>query len=125
MKKTGIKKGDILILAAVLCLAALSFLCINLFSSPGNMVEIKVNNKVVKQMALDEDFVFDVEQDGIKTNTIKAENGKVSVTYANCPDLICQHHKEISNTGESIVCLPNKVVVSIVGGDDEVDGVAG
>lgn len=125
MKKIGIKKGDILVLAAVLCIAALSFFFINLFAATGNIVEIKVDNKVVNQISLDENLIFDVEIDGTKTNTVQVKDGKVSVTYANCPDLICQHHSEISKTGESIICLPNKVVVSIIGSDDDVDGVAG
>ena len=42
---------------------------------------------------------------------------------ANCPDEICVHHKPISKNGETIVCLPNKVVVVIKNGiEREVDG---
>ena len=34
---------------------------------------------------------------------------------ADCPDLICVHHKPISRQGESIVCLPHKVIVEVTG----------
>ena len=43
---------------------------------------------------------------------------------ADCPDQICVRQKAISKEGESIICLPNKVVVSIVGGEEkELDAV--
>ena len=43
---------------------------------------------------------------------------------ADCPDLLCVHQKAISKEGESIICLPNKVVVTIRGGEEtELDAV--
>ena len=33
---------------------------------------------------------------------------------ANCPDKICEGHNKISYKGETIVCLPHKVVIEIV-----------
>ena len=43
---------------------------------------------------------------------------------ATCPDHICVNQKEISKTGETIVCLPNKVIVEIKGADSsELDAV--
>ena len=44
---------------------------------------------------------------------------------ADCPDQICVHQRAISKNGESIICLPNKVVVSIEGAEDsQIDVVA-
>jgi len=40
-------------------------------------------------------------------------DGKASVLEASCPDLVCAHHKPIQNTGETIVCLPNKVIITV------------
>lgn len=57
------------------------------------------------------------------TNCLKIENGVIYMLEANCPDKICVNHKPISKNGESIVCLPNKVVVIIENGiEQEVDG---
>ena len=37
---------------------------------------------------------------------------------ANCRDLICVHHKAISGNGESIVCMPNRIVVEVVSDEE-------
>ncbi|KAI4447103.1 hypothetical protein C823_001622 [Eubacterium plexicaudatum ASF492] len=38
--------------------------------------------------------------------------------WADCPDQLCVHQKAISGQGETIVCLPNKIVVEIAEGED-------
>ena len=44
--------------------------------------------------------------------------------WADCPDQICVNHRPVSRNGESIICLPNEVVVSVKGGEEaELDGV--
>lgn len=45
------------------------------------------------------------------------ETGKVRVTESTCPDKVCARTGWISRPGQSIVCLPNKVVVRIEGSD--------
>ena len=124
MKKTGIKKGDIIILTVLLCIAALIFCALHFLSPGGNSVKIEVASKTVAHLPLDEDTVYNVEINGKTTNTVEIKDGKVDVTYADCPDKICANHRKISKSGESIICLPNKVVVSIEGDKTEVDGEA-
>ena len=58
------------------------------------------------------------------TNRLAIKNGAVEMEWADCPDQICVHHTEISRNGESIICLPNEVVVTIESGrSSEVDAV--
>ena len=47
-------------------------------------------------------------------NKIKIADGKVWVTEASCPDKLCVKQGKIDKDGQSIICLPNKVVVKIV-----------
>ena len=124
MKKFGVKKWDIIILSALLCIAALFFCALHFFSADGNNVKIEVDSKTVAYLPLGEDTVFNVEIDGKTTNTVEIKDGRVDVTFADCPDKICEKHRKISKTGESIICLPNKVVISIEGKNREVDGEA-
>ena len=35
------------------------------------------------------------------------------MTSADCPDHLCVKQKAISKEGESIICLPNKVIVEV------------
>ena len=59
------------------------------------------------------------------TNRLIIENGTVKMEWADCPDQICVSHRQISRDGESIICLPNQVVVTIQSSNSsEIDGVA-
>ena len=46
-------------------------------------------------------------------------DGKASITQASCPDLLCVHQGAVSRQGESIICLPNEVVVEIIAAKEE------
>ncbi len=46
-------------------------------------------------------------------NTLVIKDGMADMIFADCPDQICVKHEPISNVGETIICLPNKVVVTI------------
>lgn len=127
MKKLGVKKGDIIIIAAVLCISALLFLCINLLANTGSYANIEVDGSIVASLPLNIDTVYNVEIDGRVTNIVEIKNKSAKVISAECPDKICVNHKSISKSGESIICLPNKVIVTVESGsgEKEVDGVAG
>lgn len=57
-------------------------------------------------------------------NLFACENGEIRMLQSSCPDLICVHHAAVSRTGENIVCLPHKLVIEIVGAqENELDGV--
>ena len=59
--------------------------------------------------------------DGEATNVIRAEQGRICMIEANCPDQVCVNQGWISDSALPIVCLPNKVIVEIVGGEGELD----
>ena len=58
-------------------------------------------------------------------NKVVINDGKVSMTEADCPDELCVKTGKISRVGETIVCLPHRVVVEIKGSqdDDSIDSV--
>ena len=57
-------------------------------------------------------------------NVMKIKDGKVTMEKADCPDQICHKHKAIEKSGETIVCLPHKVVIEVSSDkdDQELDG---
>lgn len=65
------------------------------------------------------------EAEGVEAyNLFVCENGEVRMMQSSCPDLICVRHKAVSKTGETIVCLPHKLVIEITGAPEtELDGV--
>lgn len=95
------------------------------YQSPGSQVELSVDGKVYGHYALDENADIPIVIDGINTNTLRIKGGIAYMVWAICPDQLCVHHKKIKNQGETIVCLPNKVVVTITGGTEpQFDSVA-
>lgn len=54
-------------------------------------------------------------------NTLLIRNGKADMTEADCPDQICVKHEPISHAGETIICLPNRVVVTIVSDENTME----
>ena len=124
MNSLRIKKSDFVIIICVLCIAGLLFCGLKFLTPQGNTVKIEVDSKTVAAFSLDENRSYSIRKNGKVTNIVEIKDGKVSVSAADCPDKICVKHREISKSGESIICLPNKVVVSIESEENEVDGVA-
>lgn len=129
MKNKVLKKGDIILAVVVLMFCVVLFLGIYIFNNnEGNFVQIEVDGKVVANLPLDEDTVYEIKKGDKITNKVVISNGKVDMTFADCRDKICVNHKEISKTNESIICLPNKVIVMVIDNNKdnsgEIDGVA-
>lgn len=50
-------------------------------------------------------------------NIVIIDSGSVCVSEASCKNQVCVRHGSISHPGENIVCLPNRLIVSIEGGE--------
>ena len=57
-------------------------------------------------------------------NKVVITDGEVWMEEADCPDKLCVLQGKISRSGQTIICLPNKTMVTIKGGKSEYDGVA-
>lgn len=56
--------------------------------------------------------------EGHSYNLLTVSASVVSMEAADCSDQICVHHIPITSGGESIICLPHKLVVEILGGTE-------
>ena len=105
------KKNDLILIVAILLVAGSIYLCNTIFSKKGNeYVVVSVDGKEYGKYKLDTEQKISINN----TNTLVIKNGKVDMIEADCPDKLCVHQKPISMDNESIICLPNKVVVEIV-----------
>ena len=77
----------------------------------------------LRDLFLAEDRTIEVKQDS-HINKITIKNGHVSMSFSDCHGQDCVQQHSISRTGESIVCLPNKVMLEIQGGKSEYDSIA-
>ena len=110
------KKKDMILIAAVLAISLISFAAIKMTQKDG---------KEVYKTSIKKDQIYQIpEENG--TNVMQIKDGKVTMKEADCKDQICADHKAIEKSGETIVCLPHKVVIEIRsedGKEQELDGV--
>ncbi len=88
------------------------------------LVVITLDGSLYKTLPLFEDLELTVpSENGI--NIVIIKDGSVWVSDADCPNQIGVDHNPISKKGEQIVCLPHKVVLEIISGEDsEIDSIS-
>lgn len=117
------KKKDFLLILFVCAAAAAVFAAFRLILPEKNTkLIITVDGEVYGTYSLEEDQTIEING----TNVCKINSGVAVMTEADCPDQLCVHQKEIAEAGETIVCLPNRVVLEISGNShSQTDATAG
>ena len=111
-------RNDILLIAFVLVICAVGCLYLFVFRQSGDMVQVTVDGTLYGTYSLSEDRVEDIYSGADSHNRLIIRDGKAIMETATCPDGICVAHNPIFRVGESIVCLPNRVVVTVVNSSD-------
>lgn len=120
-----IKRNDIYLILAVLAIALLFFCwqrCNGKKTTENARVIVEREGKAIGDYPLGtkEQLIF--TDDYGKKNVLTIQDGQAFIEEADCPDKLCVKHKPISRNGESIICLPHKLAIRIVGGEEaEVD----
>ncbi|MBE6733397.1 MAG: NusG domain II-containing protein [Ruminococcaceae bacterium] len=104
--------NDLILLIAVLFLALCVFFVFKITQKNGNTVTVTVDGEVVSKYPLDTDIVKEIKT-ASGNNTLIIKDGKAFISNADCPDKLCAKYKPISKTGESIICLPHKLAVTV------------
>ena len=114
-------RNDLIFIAAVLALVAIGAAALFFLRGEGSTVQVEVNGTVIGTypLSVDREVEIITGENGEERNLLVIKDGKATVTAATCPDGICASHKPISREGESIVCLPHKVVITVIGGSGE------
>ena len=103
---------DILLIALLLVLS-LSFLLIRtLTQAEGAVAVVEIDGTVVGSYPLSVDGRF-VLNGG--TNVLIIEDGTARLVESHCPDRTCELTGRISYVGQTIVCLPNRLSVTVMG----------
>ena len=122
--RTKISPWDIIATAAIL-VAALFLLAAESFGGrDAGFVEITVMNRGTERFDLYEDREIKIESNGITLYVI-IDSCAVWVSRSDCPDQVCVITGRIERGGESIICAPAGVAITIVGGGGDFDHVAG
>ena len=120
------KRDGILFFGIVLLLIGSAVWTFRYYSGTENgaAVRVSVEGKPDTVYRLEEDRTVRIRGEHGE-NVLCIRNGKAYVSEADCPDQYCVKHAPIQKDRETIVCLPNKLVVTVEGGDAwELDDVA-
>ena len=116
-------RTDLAVILALLLLAGVLFLVLRLGREEGGVAVVRVDGVVTERHALNLPGVFPLNGG---TNTLVIENGEAYLSEADYPDLLCVKMGRIRYTGQTITCLPNRLTVTVEGGESNgVDFVVG
>lgn len=110
-------RADIILAASIVLVGLIALLVFNLVKEKGNSVEVLIDNKVVATYPLSVDAEYELNGG---TNILVIEDGKAYLRYSECPDQTCVLGKsfygnKISYVNQEISCLPNDVLIRVVG----------
>ncbi len=104
------KINDIILIIVLLLIACL----ILIFNKKenGNQALVYYENDLILKIDLSQDNEYDVNGYNGNVHIIVKDN-KIKVDEENSPKHICSKQGFISSSNETIVCLPNKIVIKI------------
>ncbi len=128
-----IRKADIVLIVVCMLTAVLVFAVLLMHRHEGNVVRISSDGEVLAEIAFEvtgtqryliwrKDGSMTVESCGEDSpvpeqeayNLLSVSDGVVRMEAADCRDQICVRHRAVSAAGESIICLPHKLVIEIM-----------
>ena len=121
MRRNGsasIKRGDLWLILIILLVAGAVFLITWSGRREGSRVIVTAEGKDYGSWPLSEDRTIPIVIQDYH-NTLVIRDGEAFMQEADCPDKICVHHKPVSYGGESIICLPHKLVVTVEAGEGD------
>ena len=106
---------DIIVIASILLISIAIFAVMTFTMVEGSYAEVSVDGNIIGKYPLFLDGTYELNGG---TNTLTIENGVARMTYSNCPDHTCENTGKISYVGQTIICLPNHLTITIVGESD-------
>ena len=121
------KRNDYILIICILMLTAAVVVWMEIsrrgVTSEDAVVVVSIDGQEYGRYPLNQDNITTIELEDASYNVLEIRDGYAEISEASCRDQICVKHFHIHYSGETIVCLPNKLIVEIVGGDeDDIDG---
>ena len=115
------KRRDFFLIGGLLLLSLVLILALEVGKQSGGSVIVRVDGQEQGRYSLSTSGRYELNGG---TNMLRIEDGKAYMESADCPDKVCIHRGEISKAGETIICLPNRLTVT-VSGEGEIEGFTG
>lgn len=121
-----IKKQDFFLIIVLLLAAGMVWLVYNFVKSQqkeGEFVTVIVRGEEKYSFPLSEDHREEIRQ-GNEVNLLVIKDGEAYIESSNCDNQHCVHHSPIHYAGETIVCLPHRIVIRIDGENSQFDAIS-
>ena len=112
------RRNDIWLLVGIAAVLAVFAAIYFATRTTGEWVTVIQNGDEIARYALSENREIPITNGDTVTNVLVIQDGKAFVQTATCPDQICVKHRAVSKTGETVVCLPNELVIKIEASSD-------
>lgn len=106
-------RNDVILILIIVIVTVVSATLYFSFQKDGKNVSVIKNGETIATYSLQEKISVPIRNEN-NINVLVVENGMAYISQANCPDKICVNHRPVSKSGETIVCLPAKLVIEIV-----------
>lgn len=110
-------RNDIILICTLLSVSVIFLIVLNVLNRQGDRAYVYTDGVKVYELPLSIDTSVEIEGFNGSHNTLTVSGGYAYMSDATCPDKLCIHQGRINKTGQSIVCLPDRVVVKIEGKD--------
>lgn len=114
-------KKDIWIILGLIVVSAFILLIFEFTKKEGDYVVVIVNGKITETYDLHTDTEVVLSYQEGSYNILEIKNHQAAIIQASCPDKLCCKQHAISKANETITCLPNKVVIKIIGEKEDID----
>lgn len=122
----NISTVDLIIITVVL-LFSFSYIFSMMTGNSGNPKGLKTacvyhENKLLREITLDKDMVAPILNGRM---SLEVKKGRIKVASSDCPHHVCMNMGWAGYGGQTLVCVPNKVIVEIKSsGRSLVDGIS-
>ena len=111
--QTIFKRGDLLLFFSIAAIACTLLALTLLPRAQGGSVIVKSNGRTQAEYPLSQDRTVELHSESGGHNVLVIEDGCAYITEASCPDKLCIHSGRISETGQTLICLPNRLSIII------------
>ena len=82
------------------------------------MVTVYQNGHEIGKYPLSKEQTLSIPYGEDGYNLLFISGGEASISDADCPDGLCVRQRAVDRNGESIICLPHKLVIQITAGKE-------
>ena len=108
--------ADLALILALLILAGALYLSLHRGQTAGGWAVVRVNGEEQGRYRLDSPGEFSLNGG---SNILVIRDGDAWLREADCPDKLCVRQGKIHFSGQVITCLPNRLTVTIEGGESD------